>query len=86
MDLSPWQCRRGQSHFRGDHDRLQGNTVFAAKIGTVPVNAYLMPRPQRFRESWADWYRMFCQDTEIRELQSLLGAYPFSPRTPSPPE
>ncbi len=40
MDLSPWQCRRGQSHFRGDHGRLQGNTVFAAKIGTVPVNAY----------------------------------------------
>ncbi len=35
MDLSPWQCP-----IRGDHGRLQGNTVFAAKIGTVPVNAY----------------------------------------------
>ena len=53
MDLSPWQCRRGQcrrgqSHFRGDYGRFRGNAVFAAKIGTVPVNAYGTRRPFPF--------------------------------------
>ena len=36
MDQSPSTARGGQSHFRGEQGRLQGNDHRAAKIGTVP--------------------------------------------------
>ncbi len=61
-----------------------GAPVSSALISTVkPVPHFLqVVRLPRFSSRTV----YFCPDTEIRELQSLLGAYPFSPRTPSPPE